>query len=171
MSQQWSYAFFVRGFGCALFILEKKLMIITFCGHSDYTPTKQDEKKLLDILEEKVGDLPADLYLGGYGSFDQFALVCGRKYRALHPLVKLYFISPYLTEQYHKNRLREIEHDYDGIIFPPLETVPGRYAILHRNRWMIERADLLISHVTRSFGGARQTLDHARRKKKDILEL
>ncbi|MBO7292574.1 MAG: hypothetical protein J6V07_01425, partial [Clostridia bacterium] len=35
--------FSVRGFGCALFILEKKLMIITFCGHSDYTPTKQDE--------------------------------------------------------------------------------------------------------------------------------
>ena len=146
-------------------------MILTFCGHSDYTPSQQDEQKVLDFLEQTIGDLPADLYLGGYGGFDQFALRCGRLYQTKHPEVKLYFVSPYLNESYQKNRLKVMESDYDGIIFPPLEHIPQKFAISHRNRWMVECADFVIAYVKRSIGGARQTLEHAKRKKKNILEL
>ena len=146
-------------------------MILTFCGHSDYTPSKLDEQKILDFLEKTVGDLPADLYLGGYGGFDQFALRCGRLYQAKHSKVKLYFVSPYLNESYQKNRLQVIKDDYDGIIFPPLEHIPQKFAISHRNRWMVENANCVISYVKRGFGGAYQTLEHAKRKKKIVFEL
>ena len=146
-------------------------MIITFCGHSDYTPTKQDEQRLLDFLEQTVGDLPADLYLGGYGGFDRFALRCGRLYQATHPQVKLLFVSPYLTESYQQNRLKVMEADYDGIIYPPLEQIPPRFAISHRNRWMAERADWVVAYVKRSFGGAYQTLEHAKRRQQQIWNL
>ena len=77
-------------------------MIITFCGHSQYTESGEDEQKILSFLTEKIGDRPAALYLGGYGAFDAFALKCGKKYREAHPDTKLIFVTPYITENYQK---------------------------------------------------------------------
>ena len=45
-------------------------MIISFCGHADFSQSKEYEQKILDFLEEKVGEQCADMYLGGYGIFD-----------------------------------------------------------------------------------------------------
>ena len=46
-------------------------MIVTFCGHAHFLKSEEYERKTLKILKEKVGDQPADLYLGGYGDFDE----------------------------------------------------------------------------------------------------
>ena len=146
-------------------------MIITFCGHADYTPSEKDERKLLEFLEQKIGDRSAELYLGDYGNFDRFAFRCGKIYQRTHPNVKLRFVSPYLSDSYQKNRLKEKEVEYDGIIFPPIESIPPKFAILHRNRWIVDQADYVIARVTRSWGGARQTLEYAKKQKKDIFEL
>ena len=48
-------------------------MVITFCGHSDYMSTKEDKEKILSLLEQLVGEKPAEFFLGGYGKFDEFA--------------------------------------------------------------------------------------------------
>ena len=54
---------------------------------------------------------------------------------------------------------------------PPLESVPPRFAIRKRNEWMVNQADLIVSYVRRSFGGAAGALDFALRKKKRIIHL
>ena len=56
-------------------------MIITFCGHSDHVGNAEEEKKIIAFLAEKNGDEPAELFLGGYGFFDDFACRCGKKYQ------------------------------------------------------------------------------------------
>ncbi|MCI8418964.1 MAG: hypothetical protein HFF79_00435 [Oscillospiraceae bacterium] len=48
--------------------------------------------------------------------------------------------------------------------------VPPRFAILRRNQWMVEAADVLISGVLYDWGGAAKTLDHARKKRKVIIQ-
>ena len=48
-------------------------MIVTFCGHAHFSKSEDYEQKILAFLEKKVGDQPADMYLGGYGGFDSFA--------------------------------------------------------------------------------------------------
>ena len=58
---------------------------------------------------------------------------------------------------------------YDETVYPPLESVPRRYAILRRNEWMIQRCDVLIAYVTHGWGGAAKTLAYARKRKKTIL--
>ena len=58
---------------------------------------------------------------------------------------------------------------FDNIVYPPLETVPYRYAIIRRNEWMIDQADIVIAHVRYSWGGAERSLEYAKRKKKEIL--
>ena len=83
-------------------------MIITFCGHSNFIATNKLEDKLLSILNEYVGDNQADFYFGEYGAFDEFAFKCASKYKSTHPQVKLIFVTPYITEEYIRNRLQII---------------------------------------------------------------
>ena len=135
-------------------------MTVTFCGHSDFVPSTAMEARLLSVLASQIGDSPAELLLGGYGNFDRFALRCGKIFQQTHPQVYM------VTE-----RQTSVGAEYDGIVYPPLENVPPRYAILHRNRYMVERADLVIACITRSRGGAYQTYLHARRKGKAMINL
>ena len=139
-------------------------MVIAFCGHSDYRATLEDEQKICSILEEKVGNAPAELYFGGYGAFDSFALKCGKKFQKTHPNIKLVFITPYIN----RSAASEL---YDETLYPELENTPPRFAISHRNKWMIERADFVVAYIEHAFGGAFQTYRHARRKRKPVLNL
>ena len=146
-------------------------MIVTFCGHSDYTESEEDQKKILSLLTELIGDSPAELYLGGYGAFDEFARKCGTKYREAHPNTKLIFITPYITDNYQKNHLDHNKKLYDEIVYPSLENKPLRFDISCRNKWMVEQADHVIAYITRGWGGAYQTYKHAQRKKKSLFNI
>ncbi len=135
-------------------------MIVTFCGHSDFSATDEYEQTLLAVLARLIGDGAADFYLGGYGNFDRFAYACCKKFKMFNPRVRLIYVTPYLD--------RERPDGYDESLYPPLERVPPRFAITHRNRYMAEAADCIIAYVTRSHGGAYETLTHAKRKGKPI---
>ena len=104
-------------------------MIVTFCGHSQYTETGEDEQKIISLLTEIIGDRHAELYLGGYGSFDNFALKCGKIYQKTHPNTRLIFVTPYITINYQKNHLSYQKELYDDIIYPSLEKAPLKFAI------------------------------------------
>ena len=139
-------------------------MIVTFCGHSDYRPSSSDEDKILSILEENAAGTQVDFYLGGYGNFDNFAYNCSKKYKALHPSARLIFITPYYPP-------RETPQRYDEIIYPALENIPFKFAISHRNRWMIDRADILIAYVCHKFGGAYKSFALAKHQNKPIFNI
>ena len=144
-------------------------MIVTFCGHSSFVTTKEREEKMLSVLEEIIGDSEALLYLGGYGSFDAFAHSCGKKYQKSHPATKLILVTPYLKIK--KDELDYIQDMYDESIYPELERVPPRYAILRRNRRMAEQADYVIAYVDHDWGGAYQTYTYAKKKGKTVINL
>lgn len=60
---------------------------------------------------------------------------------------------------------------FDDIIYPPIENVPYKYAIIRRNEWMIDVADFVIAYVKYSWGGAARSLEYAKRKKKNIIQI
>ncbi len=140
-------------------------MIITFCGHSTFFKTEDLEKQLLSILQNQVGSNHVDFYLGGYGSFDSFARECCRKFQTEHPQARLVYVTPY--HEIDKLTLKL----YDESVYPPIEDHPIRFAISYRNKWMVESADLVIAYVNHSSGGAYKTYQHAKRKKKPIINL
>lgn len=144
-------------------------MIVTFCGHSSFVATKEAERKMLLYLNTISGDV--DFYLGGYGAFDAFAYNCGKKYKATHKSSKLIFVTPYLTESYQKNKLNYLMRFYDEILYPEIENIPPKHAIIHRNRYMIERSDIVIAYICHTFGGAYKTFKFATQKKKPIFNL
>ncbi len=146
-------------------------MIIKFFGHSLFKTTAKYRQKILDFLYKQVGNAPADMYLGGYGEFDGFAYECCKKYKETHPNVSLAFITPYLTDSYQKNRLIYEKRRYDEIIYPEIEDKPLKFAIVYRNSWMVEKADLVVCGINHRSGGAYKTYQFAKQKGKRIFNV
>lgn len=138
-------------------------MIVTFCGHSDLDDPAFVRRWLTGITGQLIEEGADTFYLGGYGAFDLLAAEVLREQKRTHPHITLVLILPYL------NFTRIGTDGYDETIYPPLETVPKRYTIVHRNRWMVEQADTVVAYVRHEWGGAAKTLAHAQRKKKRIF--
>ncbi len=60
---------------------------------------------------------------------------------------------------------------YDSTLYPPLENVPKRFAISHRNKWMTEQASVMVAYVEHDWGGAAKTLEQAVRKGLRIINI
>lgn len=145
-------------------------MIITFCGHSNYSSSLEDEERLLNLLEKVICGNQVDFYLGGYGNFDSFALKCATRYKQSHQNAKLVFITPYL-DKWLSEREEVIKKNYDEIVYPEIERVPKKFAIVKRNEWMVSQADYIFAYVSTHCGGAYKTLLYAHKHKKPYTNL
>lgn len=137
-------------------------MIVTFCGHNDVTNPDDVHR----WLEHTVGGLiqrgATTFYLGGYGGFDRLAASVLHNISAANPSVESILVLPYLN--------RNTEDDlYDGTIYPPLENVPKRLAIIKRNEWMVDHADVIVAYVLHEWGGANAMLQYTLRKGKEVV--
>ena len=146
-------------------------MVITFFGHSDFRASNEHKEKIMQVILKFVPSEEICFYLGGYGAFDEFAYNCCREFKTRRPESKLIFVTPYITEHYQKNHLRCLKEKYDGIVYPEIENVPLRYAISARNKWMVEKSDLVIAYVNHSWGGAFSACRVAKAKGKKIINI
>ena len=137
-------------------------MIITFCGHDNVQEVDKVREWLGIVMDQFRDEETVTCYLGGYGGFDRLAASVVRQKQRKNPNFQAVLIIPYLDRKYDK-------WGYDYTLFPPLESVPPRYAILRRNEWMVEQADVVIAYVTHNWGGAAKTLKYAQTKKKKLI--
>ena len=137
-------------------------MIITFCGHANVPDTGKVREWLCNVLDQFVYEENVICYLGGYGGFDGLAAAVVRQKQKANAALQSVLVIPYLNRHYD-------ESEYDFTLFPPLEGVPPRYAILRRNEWMVAQADVVIAYVIHSWGGAAKTLEYAQAKKKKVI--
>ena len=139
-------------------------MFCTFFGHKD-TPKEIEptlRSTLIDLIENKNVTV---FYVGNNGSFDTMVR------HQLEDLSKTYPITYSVVLAY----LPTEKNKYDNLtntIYPEgLETVPKRFAISRRNKWMIQQSDVVVTYVTHTFGGAAQFKELAERQSKDVVEL
>ena len=138
-------------------------MVCTFFGHKD-TDIRIKER-LKEVLTDLIVNHQADLfYVGNQGNFDGIVRATLKELKPDFPHVRYYVVLAYMP----KDKL----FDDDETIYPEdLETVPPRYAIDKRNRWLISKADTLITYVTHPFGGAARYKELAKKKGKHVIEL
>ncbi len=141
-----------------------KIMIVTFFGHSNMLEIekKEIEIKLLKVIKEKFYNVETIFYLGDYGSFDFISKKCCLSLK--NNKMKLVYITPYLEKLENEYIKQELKL-YNEIIYPELEKVPKRYAILERNKWMVKQADYIIFYINHSWGGAYKMLEYAKKIK------
>ena len=137
-------------------------MRITFCGHKEVWDREPVERWLKQVCGELISQGANEFFLGGYGHFDYMCASVLRELKKTHPQIRLILVLPYLNSTM-------ITDGYDETVYPPLETVPPRFAIVRRNEWMVRESDGVVAYVMRGFGGAAKTLEYARRKKKTII--
>ena len=138
----------------------------TFFGHrqisSDIFSVLKSAVKHL-IINEKVDKF----YIGNQGDFDVLAK------RVLDDLSDEYTISYNIVLAYRPtNSESEQAFDFSHTIYPEeVAASHPRYAIVKRNKWMIEHSDYVISYITHDFGGAAKAIDLCRKKNKEIINV
>ena len=139
-------------------------MTVTFFGHKD-TPKEIEptlRSTLINLIENKNVTV---FYVGNNGNFDAMVR------RQLEDLSQTYPITYSVVLAYLPTKKSEYD-DYTNTILPEgIETVPKRFAISWRNKWMVQQSDVVVTYVTHSFGGATQFKDMAERHGKTVIEL
>ncbi len=139
-----------------------KEQTVTFFGHRD-TPKETEPAlrlTLIDLIENKNATV---FYVGNHGNFDAMVR------RQLEDLSKTYPIKYYVVLAYMPNK--NDTPDEHSILPEGIETVPRRFAIKYRNKWMLGKSDIVVTYVTRPFGGAWEFKHMAVKNKKKVFEL
>ena len=148
-------------------------MTIAFTGHSFISSTNRIKETVKKEIQKNIID--ADLvtcYLGGYGDFDEICANVCRELKHEHDHIKVVYVTPYITlSEQAKIKKMQCYGLCDTSLYPPIENLPPRFAILKRNEWMMANADLIIAYVNRDYGGAYKSLQVAKRKRKKIINI
>ena len=145
-------------------------MIITFAGHSTVFSCEQVKEAVKEQIKNNISSNEKTVfYLGGYGDFDSICACACKELKKEYSHIEVVYVTPYINH----SKIKEMQDVglYDTSIYPPLENVPPKFAILKRNEWMVENADLVIAYVKNNYGGAYKTLNTAKRKKKKIINI
>lgn len=137
---------------------------VTFFGHKD-TPKEIEptlRSTLIDLIENKNVNV---FYVGNNGNFDTMVRRQLEDLSQLYPIIYSVVLAYLPTE---KNKCDNLTNT----IYPEgLETVPKRFAISYRNKWMVNQADVVVTYVTHGFGGAWQFKEMAEKQGKTVIEL
>ena len=148
-------------------------MIITFFGHSSIAFGQVVGEIVKDIIRKNISPSETiSFYLGGYGDFDELCASACRELKKEYIRTELVYITPYMDER-EQRKIIELQKCglYDTSIYPPIESVPPRFAILKRNKWMVRKSDLVIAYVKHNFGGAYKGVEYAKRIGKRVINI
>lgn len=139
-------------------------MTVTFFGHKD-TPIEIEptlRTTLIDLIENHGA---TEFYVGNNGSFDIMV------HRQLKDLSRNYPVTYSTVLSYIPGKRNKCD-DYTNTLIPEgIEAIPKRFAISYRNRWMLRQADVVVTYVTHTFGGARQFKTLADKQGKSVIEM
>jgi len=139
----------------------------TFFGHSYCPETVKPRLRetLVDLIETQGVDV---FYVGNHGDFDRMTRSLLRELSAQYPHIRYAVVLAYVPQ-----KRDEFDQRYwsDTMLPEGIERVPPRFAISWRNRWMLDHADIVVTYVTHSWGGAAQFAEIAERQGKAIVKL
>lgn len=141
--------------------------ICCFSGHRlvlDGNVKERVKKK----VEELVCEGFTEFYSGGMGEFDGICENAVRRIKQKDKKIKLRLILPYMKASVNRDR-EYYENSYDEIIIPDMGEIHYKRAVTVRNRWIAERADIVLAYVIRDFGGAYDMCRYAEKIGKRVI--
>ncbi len=147
---------------------------VTFIGHRNIDRFSYVENRVEELIRELIRNNEyVDFLVGRNGDFDQIAssAVLRIKKQVFDANSSLIWVMPYDSAAYRNNAESFAEY-YDEIeLCQESASTHFKAAIQTRNRYMIDRADLLICYVKNNKGGAYQTLQYALKTGKKIINI
>lgn len=139
----------------------------TFFGHRDCPDS------VYPILFNTIVDLIKNgnvsrFFVGDHGNFDTLTIRIFKELIPLYPEIKFFVVLAYIPTN--KGQLNTFISE-NSLIPDNIETVPKKFAIVYRNKWLIQHSDIVITYITHPFGGTSQFAELAKRKNKEIINL
>ncbi len=137
-------------------------MTISFIGHSFVYSKGLVKNAVKDKIREIFNGEKLICYIGGYGDFDEICANACHELRMDGVELEIVLVIPYNDISARSKTNDALKSGlYDSSLYPPIEKVPLKYAILQRNKWMLSNADVIIAYIKHNFGGAYQSLQAA----------
>ena len=151
--------------------MNDKLTVSLF-GHriiEDYNTVESKLYELLRIVMQN-GSREMEFLVGRNGDFDLMAASGIRKLKKEtgNENAFLTLVLPYETAEL-RNNTESFESYYDSIEI--CDSQNFKFAIVARNRDMIDRSDMVVVYVKNESGGAYQSLKYAEKNQKRIINL
>lgn len=153
----------------------KEKLTVSLFGHriiEDYNFVESKLYELLRILMQR-GDKELEFLVGRNGDFDLMAASVIRKLKKEtgNENVFLTLVLPYETAELRDN-VEAFENYYDSIeICEASAYCNFKFAIVARNRDMVDRSDMVVVCVKNNSGGAYQSLKYAEKNQKRVINL
>ena len=147
---------------------------VSLFGHRYIDNVSDVEDKLDPIIENLLKTKEyVEFLIGRNGEFDRIAASTIRKVRKRleHEDCSLILILPYVTAEYEKNE--EYFHQYYDDVEICYEASCSHYktAITVRNKYMVDRSDLVICYANKQSGGAYKAMHYAAKCAKFIINV
>ena len=145
-------------------LMEKNIMTYCFFGHRDTSASvaPQLEQTLRKIIE---ADASARFLVGHQGCFDRIVASLLATLKSEFPQIRCYIVLYRMPEK--TNEVYPLETLYPE----ELASVPKRFGIDKRNRWMLKQSDAVIAYVISSVGNSARYLSIAEKGKKICINL
>lgn len=140
------------------------MSVCTFFGHRECPEAVKEV--LRHTVEGLIKQGVDTFYVGNHGQFDACVRSTLRQLTARYPHIRYAVVLAYLPVK------RDPYEDHSDTLFPEgLEQVPRRFAIDHRNRWMLRQADCVVCYTPYPWGGAYKFVQQARKQGKAVIAL
>ena len=149
----------------------KKEFRCCFAGHNNINISTEKEK-VKEVAENLILQYGVkDFWVGNYGNFDIGCALAIKELQVNYPDIKLSVVIPYLTKSI--SEYKEVYYkNFDNVLIANIPlSVPKRFHIIKANEYMVENSQFLICFINRSWGGAVQTFEYAKRKNLKIFNL
>lgn len=151
-----------------------EIYTVSFFGHRYIDNFYTVEQKIEEIIRKLIREHEyVDFLVGRDGDFDQIVSSTVKRIKrdVCDCNSSLIWVMPYPKAEYSNNK-ENFEEYYDEIevCYESCKAHP-KSAIQIRNKYMVDRSDLVIFYVETTSGGAYQTMKYAEKIEKNMLNL
>ena len=133
----------------------------TFFGHKDCPASVKG--KLKDVLEELILSGVKSFYVGHQGNFDRYVQTALKELKCKYPHIDYAVVLAYLPTS--KTKFLH------PTVFPAgIESVPLKYAISWRNKWLISHSSLIVAYAKYP-GNTARFVEDAKKQGKTVLNI
>jgi uncharacterized phage-like protein YoqJ len=142
-------------------------VVCSFFGHSD--ASEQVYPVLRETIEELITKRGAINFLvGTHGNFDSMVLKALREAKTKYPDIIYNVVLAYMPAE---KQEYELYHYSETLLPEGIETVPKRFAISWRNKWMVHKSQIVICYIIHNASGAAQFVQYAEHRGKETIRL
>ena len=142
-------------------------VVCSFFGHKDAPQLLYERIK--EAVEHLITQQSTDSFMvGNQGSFDGMVLKALRELKQKYPHICYSVALAYMPG---KGQKYELYSQTETFLPEGIENVPRRFAISHRNKWMVKESDIVVCYITHLWGGAAQFAEYAQRQGKEVINL